>query len=530
MIAKSPSLFPELRNVQQTPRFQQQPTIQQQQQLSSRNSFPRPQQPVRNGFLDPQQQQLQHSFLLQQQQLQQQQRPLQPTPFPNPQQQSQVRNRFSRPQQQQPPVTQQPTAFPQPASAAPTSKQIVNPLLQKLFNKGEIQFNNNNRNVNPTATPTFQPKPQLQPTPFPRPRPTPTVSVRPRGFPMSPTQQQIPFNPALQQQEQQFDPQRPSQPASPAPDLRPLPFNAPRQPFNQQQPEQSRIPSLPEPRRQIPRPQPRRNPKLGPQLPVIDGETTFEEVVLSPRTPPQPDVNIMNQMNKQDGQSQLLRTLLEQKREKERKLKAILGKNRKQPILPIPAVDRPVPGTTPEHTENTLTTEIGENLNNPLFQTLLKQKQEKDRKLKAILRGSSSENMSRSKVFIDAKNVVERRKTFGRSKSSPEVWAAVKILTDFVEREEEDNRDIPQHIIMAIIQLTEFLDQDEKSVQEQSSLTPRQEKIREEILQQTLRKKQQISQILNNNRTRVEQKMISIVESSRTAPSSSFSFDTLPVV
>ena len=54
----------------------------------------------------------------------------------------------------------------------------------------------------------------------------------------------------------------------------------------------------------------------------------------------------------------------------------------------------------------------------------------------------------------------------GRARSSPEVWAAVRILGDFVSSQDRE-ASIPDNILTAIILLTQFLDEDTEEIEDQ---------------------------------------------------------------
>jgi len=97
-----------------------------------------------------------------------------------------------------------------------------------------------------------------------------------------------------------------------------------------------------------------------------------------------------------------------------------------------------------------------------------------------------------------AKAAVQRIRTTGGEKSSPAVWAAVKALSQFVSGQADKERDVPQDILMAIIQLTDFLDADRDPENERKqNISAQQKRLREQILRQRQQKEQEIANILN---------------------------------
>ena len=104
--------------------------------------------------------------------------------------------------------------------------------------------------------------------------------------------------------------------------------------------------------------------------------------------------------------------------------------------------------------------------------------------------------------------------TAGLSKSSPEVWAAVKILSEFLRREKDLAGALPDRVVTSIIHLTEFLQADGQS--------PAQTRLREQLEAQGRSKKERISQILRAQSS-VEQFMMT------EADPGLFQFSTLPV-
>ena len=115
------------------------------------------------------------------------------------------------------------------------------------------------------------------------------------------------------------------------------------------------------------------------------------------------------------------------------------------------------------------------------------------------------EDTSTAQAAGRAKAAVRRRINKGREKSSPTVWAAVRALSEFVESQENVDRttDVPQNILMAIIQLTDFLNMEEtlaakekktENEKEQSSVSPNQQRLREQILKQRQQQEQEIAE------------------------------------
>ena len=96
-----------------------------------------------------------------------------------------------------------------------------------------------------------------------------------------------------------------------------------------------------------------------------------------------------------------------------------------------------------------------------------------------------------------ARTAVQRRISTGSDKSSPAVWAAVNALTQFVEGPKVSDKDVPEDIFRAIIQLTNFLDTDKGIGEEKAeSLTAQQERLRTQILKQKQQQQQEIENIL----------------------------------
>ena len=190
-----------------------------------------------------------------------------------------------------------------------------------------------------------------------------------------------------------------------------------------------------------------------------------------------------------------------------------------------------------------------------LFQTLLNQKKEKEKHLQEILRQQQMKEASqiplpvprpippqfeatpavvspgRSRILSKAEAVVARRESSGESMSSPEVWAAVKVLSQFLERERGNQAAIPDSVVMAIIQLTEFLETEDQPRAAMSAPGPSdaQIRLRQRLKEQADSKKARISEILAA-KSSVEMFMdMERVEMDIGRLPDSFMFSTLPV-
>ena len=110
----------------------------------------------------------------------------------------------------------------------------------------------------------------------------------------------------------------------------------------------------------------------------------------------------------------------------------------------------------------------------------------------------------------------------GQSKSSPEVWAAVKILSQFLERERGLAGGLPDSVVTSIINLTMFLQTEDRP--------PPQTRLREQLEAERLRNKERISQILRAQSS-VEQFMMGEAEVPLIPQPDPqlFMFSTLPV-
>ena len=171
---------------------------------------------------------------------------------------------------------------------------------------------------------------------------------------------------------------------------------------------------------------------------------------------------------------------------------------------------------------------------------------------------SSSRPNTPFEAIMNAREAVIKTMEEGNERTSPAVWAAVKILADFVDSQDPG---LPSDVLQAIIQLTEFLNTEMSSQDTRhdkivspttsrptstttSSSTPQlsatQLKLREEILKQKLLKQKQINKILESSQDKEEKRKPSIKISSKTFPSrinlmdvklrgNQFSFSTLPI-
>ena len=118
----------------------------------------------------------------------------------------------------------------------------------------------------------------------------------------------------------------------------------------------------------------------------------------------------------------------------------------------------------------------------------------------------------------------------GQSKSSPEVWAAVKILSQFLERERGQTGagpDLPGRVVTSIIHLTQFLQTEGRPPARPPALPASQTRLREQLEAQERTKKERISQILRAQSS-VEQFMMAEIPGPAPTPGL-FMFSTLPV-
>ena len=116
-------------------------------------------------------------------------------------------------------------------------------------------------------------------------------------------------------------------------------------------------------------------------------------------------------------------------------------------------------------------------------------------------------------AILSARNAVLRTMRAGNERTSPAIWAAVKILSDFVDSQQPG---IPPDVLLAIIQLTDFLNAEDNSQQEdpatavtpverfipttttekQTILSPAQTRLRDKLLKQKIMKQQEINKII----------------------------------
>ena len=111
-------------------------------------------------------------------------------------------------------------------------------------------------------------------------------------------------------------------------------------------------------------------------------------------------------------------------------------------------------------------------------------------------------------AIMSARNAVLRTMRAGNDRTSPAIWAAVKILSDFVDSQQPG---IPPDVLLAIIQLTDFLNAEDNTQKEeepeerflprtttekQTMLSPNQIRLREKLLKQKIMKQQEINKII----------------------------------
>jgi len=160
-------------------------------------------------------------------------------------------------------------------------------------------------------------------------------------------------------------------------------------------------------------------------------------------------------------------------------------------------------------------------------------------------------------AIVNAREAVLKTMRSGNERTSPAVWAAVEILSDFVDSQQPG---IPSDVLIAIIQLTEFLnaedikedgdDVEEENVQaevevqqrfihsttteKQILLSPLQIKLRDRLLKQKVMKQQEIDKIIERSKQKKQPTSsskfpgrIKLMEVS--SESQEFSFSTLPI-
>ena len=141
-------------------------------------------------------------------------------------------------------------------------------------------------------------------------------------------------------------------------------------------------------------------------------------------------------------------------------------------------------------------------------------------------------------VITNARTAVDKRKSLARSRSSPEVWAAVRILSEFVTISDKEVC-VPDNILTAIILLTEFLDGDTEAedmhIEVQGpvpiiqKLGTAQEKIKAKILADRQIERNRISEILRMKMIK-DIMMMDPDEILSDQETEGFAFNTLPIV
>ena len=271
----------------------------------------------------------------------------------------------------------------------------------------------------------------------------------------------------------------------------------------------------------------------------------------------------------------------------------LMSQVRHQPPV-TPAVTRPrphvvtavTPGATgqaslpaPRREQKSIATQDrdtkSQNQRSKLFQSLLAQKEEKARRLMSILNEIGTPEKSSLKqpsltfedeikpqkdssvsvpasirasnvglgnnveaVIANAKTAVDKRKSLARSRSSPEVWAAVRILSEFVTSSDREVS-VPDNILTAIILLTDFLDEDTMDVNDlvepQSpnpvieKLSPTRENIKARILADKQNQRNRIAEILKMKMMK-DIMMMDPDELLSEQETDGFAFATLPIV
>ena len=122
-------------------------------------------------------------------------------------------------------------------------------------------------------------------------------------------------------------------------------------------------------------------------------------------------------------------------------------------------------------------------------------------------------------AIMSARNAVLRTMRAGNDRTSPAIWAAVKILSDFVDSQQPG---IPPDVLLAIIQLTDFLNAEDNinsqkeepavtpvvdrflptttTTEKQTILSPTQIRLREKLLKQKIMKQQEINKIIQRSK------------------------------
>ena len=133
------------------------------------------------------------------------------------------------------------------------------------------------------------------------------------------------------------------------------------------------------------------------------------------------------------------------------------------------------------------------------------EEREKERKRLSEEETSITQSIEQQDAFRNAIDAVRKRTDEGTDKFSPAVWIAVKVLTEFMERQDKENTpEIPPTILMAIIQLTQFLNKgkdqalnSQEKKNDEPALSPLQVKLRDQILRQKEQQAEEIANILN---------------------------------
>ena len=249
-----------------------------------------------------------------------------------------------------------------------------------------------------------------------------------------------------------------------------------------------------------------------PQIITTPGTTSPPSL---PAAREQKSIKTQERANKPNQRSKLFQTLLAQKEERARRLMSILNEigspeqsSLKQPSLTFE--DKPKPKIVKTVTSVT-----------PLPLSLQENHPGVGNQIKTVI--------------ANARTAVDKRKSLARSRSSPEVWAAVRILSEFVTNSDTEVR-VPDNILTAIILLTEFLDEDTEDelivkdpVPIIQKLGPAQQKIKAKILADRQIERNRISEILKMKMMK-DIMMMDPDEFLSDQEAEGFAFDTLPIV
>ena len=171
-------------------------------------------------------------------------------------------------------------------------------------------------------------------------------------------------------------------------------------------------------------------------------------------------------------------------------------------------------------------------------------------------------------AIMNARDAVLRTMRSGNERTSPAIWAAVQILSDFVDSQQPG---IPSDVLLAIIQLTEFLNAEDTrdggdddggdgdggdgtngedvpapalfqpsrftpptTTEKQIVLSPQQTKLRDKLLKQKVMKQEEIERIIQRSKQKTKQSAsgefpgrIKLMDVSLNGQQ--FSFSTLPI-